>query len=74
MDFPTPSELIANRCNGDVKKIAEELGVDSLEYLEMDDLLDSVPHENGAHNCTACFSGNYPVEIDTNAAKEENEA
>ncbi len=74
MDFPTPNELIANRCDGDVKKIAEELGVDSLEYLEMDDLLDSVPHENGENYCTACFSGKYPVKIDTNATKEENEA
>jgi amidophosphoribosyltransferase len=74
MDFPTPKELIANRCNGDVNKIAEELGVDSLEYLSINDLLDSVPHENGAHYCTACFSGTYPVDIDMNQSKEENEA
>ncbi|MEO8168903.1 MAG: amidophosphoribosyltransferase, partial [bacterium] len=74
MDFPNPNELIANQCNGDVKKIGEQLGVDSLEYLEMDDLLDSVPHDNGENYCTACFSGKYPVKIDTNATKEENEA
>ncbi len=74
MDFPTQSELIANQMNGDVKKISAELGVDSLEYLEMEDLLASVPHENGAHYCTACFDGKYPVKIDTNQEKEENEA
>jgi len=74
MDFPTPKELIANKCDGDVNKIAEELGVDSLEYLSIKDLLASVPHENGAHYCTACFSGKYPVEIDMNQSKEENEA
>lgn len=73
MDFPTQKELIAHQLNGDVKKIAAELGVDSLEYLEMDDLLASVPHENGEHYCTACFSGNYPVAIDNNQTKDENE-
>ncbi len=74
MDFPTQSELIANHFDGDVKRIAHELGVDSLEYLEMDDLLASVPHDNRAHYCTACFSGAYPVKIDDNQTKEENEA
>ncbi|HET6273610.1 MAG TPA: amidophosphoribosyltransferase [Bacteroidota bacterium] len=74
MDFPTPKELIANQCGGDVQKIGEELGVDSLEYLSIENLLASVPHENGANYCTACFSGKYPVKIDANQTKEENEA
>jgi amidophosphoribosyltransferase len=74
MDFPTPKELIANQLDGDVKKIGEYLGVDSLEYLSIEDLLSSVPQENGAHYCTACFSGKYPVEVDAPQSKEENEA
>ncbi len=74
MDFPTQKELIAHELNGDVKKIGEQLGVDSLEYLELDVLLESVPHENGANYCTACFSGKYPVPIDEHQKKEENEA
>ncbi|MFN0159519.1 MAG: amidophosphoribosyltransferase [Bacteroidota bacterium] len=74
MDFPNPKELIANQCGGDVKKIGEELGVDSLEYLEIDDLLDSVPRENGENYCTACFSGEYPVKVDEKQFKDENEA
>jgi amidophosphoribosyltransferase len=74
MDFPTPDELIANQLDGDVKKIGEHLGVDSLEYLSLEDLLASVPHDNGADYCTACFSGKYPVPVDTNHSKEENEA
>jgi amidophosphoribosyltransferase len=74
MDFPTPRELIANQCGGDVKRIGKELGVDSLEYLSIDDLLASVPGENGANYCTACFSGKYPVKVDTQQTKEENEA
>jgi len=74
MDFPTPKELIANRCDGDVDKIAQELKVDSLGYLSIDDLLASVPHENGENYCTACFSGRYPVKIDATQTKDENEA
>jgi amidophosphoribosyltransferase len=74
MDFPTPDELIANQCDGDVAKIAKELGVDSLEYLSIEDLLDSVPNERGESYCTACFSGKYPVAIDAQQSKEENEA
>ena len=74
MDFPTPKELIANQLNGDVQKIGEHLGVDSLEYLSIENLLASVPHENGANYCTACFSGKYPVSVDKNHSKEENEA
>ncbi len=74
MDFPTPKELIANQCNRDVTKIAEELGVDSLGYLSVENLLDSAPSENGEHYCTACFSGRYPVPIDANQQKDENEA
>lgn len=73
MDFPTPKELIANQCGGDVDRIARELGVDSLGYLSIDDLLASAPHEQGEGYCTACFSGRYPTAIDTNQKKDENE-
>ena len=73
MDFPTPDELIANRCDGDVEKIGEELQVDSIGYLSIEDMLDSVPHENGEQYCTACFSGEYPVKVDLTHKKDENE-
>ncbi len=71
MDFPEPNELIANQCDGDIEKIRQELGVDSLGYLSLDGLLKSVPKDNGEWYCTACFSGDYPVEIDNNFYKEE---
>jgi amidophosphoribosyltransferase len=74
MDFPTPKELIANQCGGDIEKIGKELGVDSIGYLSIDDLLDSAPQENGERYCTACFSGAYPVPIDAAQTKDENEA
>jgi amidophosphoribosyltransferase len=74
MDFPTPEELIANQCHGDVDRIAQALGVDSLGYLSIPDLLNAAPQENGEHYCTACFSGKYPVPIDDRQSKDENEA
>ncbi len=72
MDFPTPKELIANQCGGDVQKIAEELGVDSLGYLSIDEMVASAPPATGY--CTACFSGNYPTPVDPHHSKDENEA
>ncbi len=74
MDFPNPKELIANQLDGDIQKIGEHLGVDSLEYLSIENLLASVPSGNGTNYCTACFSGKYPVKVDTNQSKDENEA
>jgi amidophosphoribosyltransferase len=74
MDFPTPKELIANQCGGSVPRIAKELGVDSLGYLSIDDLLASAPQDAGANYCTACFSGKYPTPIDSHQSKDENEA
>jgi amidophosphoribosyltransferase len=74
MDFPTPKELIANQCDEDVDQIGEELGVDSLGYLSIEDLIASAPNEEGQNYCTACFSGRYPVAIDSQHSKEENEA
>lgn len=73
MDFPSREELIANRFNGNADKIGEELGVDSLQYLSIEKLLEAVPGKNGAHYCTACFTGEYPVSIDTHASKNAND-
>ncbi len=72
MDFPTPKELIANQCAGDVQKITDELGVDSLGYLSIDEMLASAPQQ--ASYCTACFSGKYPTPVDSHHSKDENEA
>jgi amidophosphoribosyltransferase len=73
MDFPTEAELIANQCGGDVEEIGRELGVDSIGYLSIEDMLASAPRENGENYCTACFSGQYPIPIDTNQTKTEND-
>ncbi|MBD3167584.1 amidophosphoribosyltransferase, partial [bacterium] len=62
MDFPTRDELIAN--NAKVDEIRDTLGVDSLGYLSVEMLLESVRRTEGQGYCTACFTGNYPVPVD----------
>jgi amidophosphoribosyltransferase len=75
MDFPSPEELIANVYDGDVKRIANALGVDSLHYLSPDGLVSAVQEANESPRgyCTACFTGNYPVPVNHGVEKEENE-
>jgi amidophosphoribosyltransferase len=75
MDFPDPTELIANKFNRDSNAIAREIGVDSVRYLSADGLVEAVKesNESGLNYCTACFTGNYPVPVDFDVEKEENE-
>ncbi|MDA0990396.1 MAG: phosphoribosyltransferase family protein, partial [Verrucomicrobia bacterium] len=58
IDFPTREELIGGA--RDVDTIRKFLGADSLGYLSMDGLLS--PYANAKSYCTACFSGDYPVD------------
>ena len=58
IDTPNREELIA--ANMTVDQIAAELGVDSLGYLSLDGMLESVP-EGPDGFCHACFSGDYPT-------------
>ncbi|MCL5266806.1 MAG: amidophosphoribosyltransferase [Bacteroidetes bacterium] len=73
MDFPSEKELFANQFDGDIEKMTDELNVDSLSYLSLEKLLDSVPIDERRNYCTACFSGEYPTEVESNS-KEEFEA
>ncbi len=66
IDTPSREELIA--ANYDVKEIAEHLGVDSLGYLSLDGMLESVPDGPGGF-CHACFSGDYPTAPPTDPDK-----
>ncbi len=75
MDFPNPEELIANRFDRDISKMAKEIGVDSLRYLSPDGLVNAVKEANpsGHDYCTACFTSKYPVPVNFGVEKEENE-
>jgi amidophosphoribosyltransferase len=70
MDFPSKDELIATRMDGNIERIREHIGLDSLNYLTIEDLLDSVYDDDPEFFCTSCFSGNYPTAIDLTFKKE----
>lgn len=58
IDTDTQDQLIS--ANMDLEGIREFIGADSLAFLSVEGLLNCVPM-NGY--CTACFTGEYPVEI-----------
>ena len=66
IDFSTRGELIAS--SKSVEEIRDFVGLDSLGYLGIDDLVKSthIPQED---LCLACFDGNYPVPIDEHFSK-----
>ena len=66
IDTPSREELIA--ANFEQPEIAAQLGVDSLGYLSLDGMLESVP--SGPQGfCHACFSGDYPTPPPTDPDK-----
>ncbi|MGD8780625.1 MAG: amidophosphoribosyltransferase [Ignavibacteria bacterium] len=71
MDFPRKSELVANINDNDISKIEEYLEVDSLEYMTIDEMKEAMVDHAPDQFCDACFSGNYPTEIDFSITKEE---
>ena len=58
IDTPTRKELIA--ATHSVQEISDFLTTDSLGYLSLEGLLQTVGREDNGF-CTACFSGNYPI-------------
>ncbi len=60
IDFPDQKELIANTRS--VSEIRDYLGVDSLAYLSHEGMLASVKMPPEKY-CTACFSGDYPMDV-----------
>ena len=66
IDTPSREELIA--ANLTVDEIAKHLGVDSLGYISLDGMLESVPAGPSGF-CHACFSGDYPTPPPTDPDK-----
>ena len=60
MDFPTTEELVAGQ--HDVDEITDIIDADSLGYLSLDGTLEST-HLEKDNFCTACFSGDYPIDM-----------
>ena len=69
-DIDSPEKLIANHHS--VAEIAALIGVDSLGYLPPEKLTAlTAPYQAGI--CTACFSGEYPLDISNAVIKNQLE-
>ena len=62
IDTDTQDQLIA--ATKSVAEIAEQIGVDTLAYLSWEGMLSSTERDPNSF-CSACFTGDYPVEIPT---------
>jgi amidophosphoribosyltransferase len=62
VDMATQGELIGARMT--VEEIAAHIQVDSLAYLSLEGLRSVVPFEGEVH-CQACFSGDYPIPVES---------
>jgi amidophosphoribosyltransferase len=60
IDTDNQDQLIA--ATKSVPEIAAQIEVDSLRYLSWEGML-AATREDPNHFCSACFTGNYPVEV-----------
>ncbi len=60
IDIPDRDELVAS--DSTVAELERFLGVDSLEYLSLDNLIEAIGAP-GAGFCSACLTGEYPVPV-----------
>jgi amidophosphoribosyltransferase len=67
IDFPTKKELVASK--HDIDWIRDFIGADSLEYLSLEGMLNSMPLPK-EHFCTACFTGKYPIDSTSRISKQ----
>jgi amidophosphoribosyltransferase len=68
IDTPLKEHLIA--ANQSVEEIRKYLGVESLTFLKIDNLINSCKCDKGNAFCAACFTDKYPTKISKNAYKE----
>ncbi|WP_075979862.1 amidophosphoribosyltransferase [Bacillus massilinigeriensis] len=69
IDTSTKEELIASSYS--VEEIRQIIGADTLTFLSIEGLLDSIGNHDGSETCgqcLACFTGKYPTEIYPNAS------
>ena len=69
-DIDDKNKLIANHHT--VEEIAEIIGVDSLGYLSLSDVVKLADHTESGF-CTACFGGGYPTPIPQDSNKDRFE-
>ncbi|MGB3365947.1 MAG: amidophosphoribosyltransferase, partial [Acidaminobacteraceae bacterium] len=66
IDTPCPKQLVGSEMTKE--EIRVMIGADSLEYISIEGLVESI---NGDKNtlCSACFDGNYPMDVPKIASK-----
>lgn len=69
VDMSTYQELIAHKMR--VAEIAEKLNVNSLYFISLEGMMKAFGAEDGY--CNACFTGNYPFQVETVIAKNQFE-
>lgn len=67
VDVDTKENLIACRCGGDMKKIAEKLGADSVGFLDTESLHLIIGNRDGEGYCAGCFGCGYPTAVPVGA-------
>jgi len=67
IDFPSSAELIAHKHS--IEEIRKFLNIDTLYYLSIEGLLSAV-EELRDKVCLACFTGEYPIEVDFSFRKD----
>jgi len=71
VDMASRDELIA--ANKTVEEIGEQIGADSLHYLSLEGLEEAIERPMQGH-CTACFCGDYPLDLDEDLGRNALEA
>lgn len=67
VDMGHDDDLIA--ATKSVEEIRRHVGADSLAFLSVEAMMDSIGRSSGY--CNACFTGDYPVEIGTRRSKNQ---
>ena len=75
IDFATPAELIANGSSGDEDEMLEDvrraIGADTLGYISQQGMI-AATEQPSSRLCSACFDGNYPIELPGESALGKN--
>ncbi len=70
-DVTTEDGLIARHKT--VEEIRQQIGVDSLEYLSLENLRKIAENSNMKNFCEGCFTNEYPIEVPRQVQKDKFE-
>ncbi|GGG23164.1 amidophosphoribosyltransferase [Rhodococcoides trifolii] len=74
IDFASPAELIANGMDsedGILEGVRHAIGADSLGYISIEGMI-AASEQPKSRLCAACFDGNYPIALPSEASMGKN--